>query len=46
MFATASSTSHAPLASRRSSISGPAAARTAATRPASSPTPTLTFTHE
>ena len=44
--ATASSTVQAPLASRRSSICGPAAARTAATRPASSPTPTLTFTHE
>ena len=36
--------SQAPLASRRSAISGPAAARTAATRPASSPMPTLTFT--
>ena len=38
------STSQAPLASRRSATSGPAAARTAATRPASSPTPTFTFT--
>ena len=40
---TASPTSHAPLASSRSYISAPAAARTAATRPASSPMPTLTF---
>ena len=41
---TACSTSHAPLASRRSASSGPAAARTAARRPASSPTPTFTLT--
>ena len=42
---TASSTSQAPLASSADAISGPAAARTAARRPASSPIPTLTFTH-
>ena len=42
---TASSTLHAPFASRRSFALGPAAARVAATRPASSPTPTLIFRH-
>ena len=42
---TASSTLHAPLASRRSAICGPAAARAAATRPASSPTPTFSLMH-
>ena len=42
---TASSTLQAPFASRRRAVSGPAAARTAATRPASSPMPTFTFRH-
>lgn len=46
MTRTACSTSHAPFASRRSAIPGPAAARTAATRPASSATPTFSFTQE
>ena len=35
----------APFASIRIPTSGPTAARTAANRPASSPIPTLTFTH-
>ena len=42
---TASSTPQAPLASRRSFARGPAAARAAATRPASSPVPTFSFRH-
>ena len=37
--------SHAPLASRRRAISAPAAARTAATRAASSPVPTFSLMH-
>ena len=40
---TAWSTLHAPFASKRSAAYGPAAARTAATLAASSPTPTLIF---
>ena len=42
---TASSTAQAPFASRRSVDLGAGRRATAATRPASSPMPTLTFTH-
>ena len=43
-LATAWAWSHAPLASMRIAICGPANARTAARRPASSPIPTFTLT--